>query len=193
MSERKETFTPEQVTALVKVAEGDWRGLILTAFYCGARLGDCANLRWKNIDLISSFPTIRYRPRKGGKNGEVVTAIHPALADYLLTLPAAATDEAFLFPSLADRPIGPLSKHFRQLMGASTDCPACDSRASNHGPWPERQRPKFPLSPRLFFVASGERWRARGAANGTDRPHHPRRASGIRSPADGQWFGRDRA
>jgi integrase len=114
-AERKDTFTPEQVTALVQTAKGDWRGLILTAFYTGARLGDCANLRWKNIDLLSAIPTIRYRPRKGAKS-DVIIAIHPALADYLLSLPAPATDEAFLFPSLANRAVSPLSKYFRHLM-----------------------------------------------------------------------------
>jgi integrase len=114
-SERKDVFTPEQVTALAQTAEGDWRGLILTAFYTGARLGEVANLRWKNIDLLSSIPTIRYRPRKGAKS-DVTIAIHPVLADYLLTLPAPATDDAFLFPSLAGRAISPLSKYFRHLM-----------------------------------------------------------------------------
>jgi integrase len=79
-------------------------------------LGDCVNLRWKNIDLISAIPAIRYTPRKGTKNGEVTTPIHPALADYLLTLPAASSDEDFVFPSLAGRAISPLSKHFRYLM-----------------------------------------------------------------------------
>lgn len=114
-AERKDTFTPEQVAALVQTAEGDWRGLILTAFYSGARLGECANLRWKNIDLLSAIPTIRYRPGKGAKS-DVTVAVHPALGDYLLTLPAPKTDESFLFPTLAERNISPLSKHFRQLM-----------------------------------------------------------------------------
>jgi hypothetical protein len=41
----KSTFTPEQVTALIKAADGEWPGLILMAFYTGARLGDCANLQ----------------------------------------------------------------------------------------------------------------------------------------------------
>ena len=111
-AERKETFTPEQVAALVTAAEGDWRGLILTAFYTGARIGKVANLRWKNIDLLSAIPTIRHRPGKGAKS-DVVNVIHPVLADYLLTLPAPATDEAFLFPSLAGRSVSPLSKYFR--------------------------------------------------------------------------------
>jgi integrase len=112
--QRKHVFTPEQVTALVKTAEGDWKGLILVAFYIGARLGDAANLRWQNVDLVSTIKTIRFQPGKGG--GEVVTVIHPALEDYLLSLSAPKSDDAFLFPSLAGRNVSPLSKAFRQLM-----------------------------------------------------------------------------
>jgi len=81
-AKRKDVFTPEQVTALVKSADGEWKGLILVAFYTGARLGDCANLRWKNVDLVGDIKTIRFEPQKGG--GEVVTVIHPVLEDYLL-------------------------------------------------------------------------------------------------------------
>jgi integrase len=113
-AQRKHTFTPEQVSALVKTTEGDWRGLILVAFYTGARLGDCANLQFENVDLISEIKTIRFQPGKGG--GEVITVIHPELEDYLLSLPAPKTDKAFLFPSLAQRLISPLSKHFRKIM-----------------------------------------------------------------------------
>jgi integrase len=113
-AQRKQVFTPEQVAALVKVAEGDWKGLILVAFYTGARLGDCANLQWKHIDLVSEIKTIRFDQGKTGR--EIVTVIHPALEDYLLSLPAPKTDEAFLFPSLARRLVSPLSKHFRNVI-----------------------------------------------------------------------------
>jgi integrase len=113
-AQRKHTFTPEQVSALVKTALGDWKGLILVAFYTGARLGDCANLRWRDIDLVSEIKTIRFQPGKGG--AEIVTVIHPALEDYLLSLPTPKSDEAFLFPSLAQRNVSPLSKHFRRIM-----------------------------------------------------------------------------
>jgi integrase len=113
-AQRKQVFTPEQVTALVKVAEGDWRGLILAAFYTGARLGDVANLHWRNVDLVSDIKTIRFEQGKTG--AEIVTVIHPALEDYLLSLPAPKTDEAFVFPSLAQRLVSPLSKHFRNVI-----------------------------------------------------------------------------
>jgi integrase len=111
---RKSVFTPEQVSVLVKTAEGDWKGLILAGFYLGARLSDCANLRWRDIDLVSDIKTIRFFPRKGG--GEVVTVIHPALEDYLLSLPAPKSDEEFVFKSLAQRNASGLSNAFRKIM-----------------------------------------------------------------------------
>jgi integrase len=112
---RKATFTTEQVSALLKVAEGDWRGLILTAFYTGSRLHDAANLKWGNVDLVSEIKTIKFTSTKTDR--EVVTAIHPALEDYLLALPTPENDKAHLFPSLAGRVTSPLSKEFRALMG----------------------------------------------------------------------------
>ena len=113
-AQRKHVFTPEQVSALVKTAEGDWKGLVLLAFYTGARLSDAANLRWSNVDLVSEIKTIRFQPTKGGN--EVVTAVHSALEDFLLSLPTPKSDDAFLFPSLAQRNVSPLSKAFRKIM-----------------------------------------------------------------------------
>ena len=113
-AQRKSTFTPEQVSALLKVAEGDWPGLILLAFYTGARLGDCVRLRWRNVDLVSEIKTIRFEPSKTGR--EIVIAIHQVLEDYLLSLPTPSNDDAFLFPSLAERLISHLSRDFRAIM-----------------------------------------------------------------------------
>ncbi len=111
---RKGVFNPKQVTALLKAAKGDWRGLILSAFYTGQRLQDCANLRWRDVDLVSDIKTIRFEVRKTG--AEIVTVVHPALEDYLLSLPTAKSDDAFLFPSLAECRTGLLSKQFGDLM-----------------------------------------------------------------------------
>jgi integrase len=111
---RKAVFTPEQVTALVQAADGDWKGLTLVAFYTGARFGDCANLQWKHVDLVSEIKTIRFIAGKTGR--EIVTAIHPALEDYLLKLPTAESDDDFIFPSLAQRKVSGLSVQFRRIM-----------------------------------------------------------------------------
>jgi integrase len=113
-AQRKSVFSTEQVSALLKTAQGDWRGLILTAFYTGARLNDCANLRWRNIDLVSSIKTIKFT--QGKTQREIVTVIHPALEDYLLALPAAKSDDDYLFLSLAERATALLSIQFRRLM-----------------------------------------------------------------------------
>src|SRR5207302_1705350 len=131
----KSVFTPEQVTAILKTIEDmefagprggkldkdqnaalrrDWRGLILTAFYSGLRLGDAANLQFKHVDLVSEIKTIRVQQGKTG--AEIMIAIHQALEDFLLSLPAPETDEAFLFPSLAQRIVSPLSKYFGKIM-----------------------------------------------------------------------------
>jgi integrase len=121
VSARKETFTPEQVTALVEVADNDdWKGVILVGFYCGFRLGDCVNLQWKQIDLTSEIKTIRFQQGKTGD--EIIMIIHPVLEKFLTALRkqrkvvplAAQSDEAYVFPSLTQRNISPLSKHFRR-------------------------------------------------------------------------------
>jgi integrase len=134
-AKRKDTFTPEQVTALltaldtmefaahrggaldkesVQALRRDWRGVLLTAFYVGARLGDCANLRWRNVDLISEIKTVRFEVGKTGR--EIVSVVHPVLQDWLLTLPTPASDDDYIFPTLAGRKISPLSKAFQKVM-----------------------------------------------------------------------------
>jgi integrase len=134
-TQRKGVFTPEQVTAILEAIEDmefaaprggklpkdrnealrrDWKGLILVAFYSGLRLGDAANLRFKHIDLVSDIKTLRLDQGKTG--AEIVIVIHPVLEDYLLSLSAPETDEAFIFPTLAQRNIAALSKAFGKIM-----------------------------------------------------------------------------
>jgi integrase len=111
----KKVFTPEQVSALISTAAGNWRGVILVGFYCGMRLNDACNLRWREVDLVSPIKTITYEPRKTGE--KVTVVVHPVLEDYLLSLPAPDSDDAFVFPSLAQRKnVSPLSKAFRKIM-----------------------------------------------------------------------------
>jgi len=111
----KKVFSPQQVSAMIAATNGDWRGVIMVGFYCGMRLNDACNLRWRDIDLVSPIKTITYEPRKTGE--QVTVAIHPASEDYLLSLPASDRKEAFLFPSVAERAsVSPLSKAFRKIM-----------------------------------------------------------------------------
>jgi len=113
---QKHAFSVEQIQALLAKANRDWRGLILTAFYSGARLDNCANLRWKNIDYQEHKITFE-RYSKHGDEHEV--PLHEGLKEHLLSLPAAKSDEQYLFPSLAGRRIPNLSKQFRKLMASA--------------------------------------------------------------------------
>ena len=83
---RKQPFTVQQITALLKAAQGsDWAGLIRVAFYTGARLENCANLRVANLDFSSDPRVIVFE--KYAKHGdEHRVPMHPKLRDYLTGL-----------------------------------------------------------------------------------------------------------
>src|ERR1043166_4859112 len=115
---QKQPFTVEQLQALLKSAKGDWPGLIRTAFYTGARLENCANLRFRNLDFSSEPPLVVFE--KYSKHGdEHKVPMHPALEKFLLSLPSSEDENAFLFPSLAGRRVTNLSKQFRKIMEAA--------------------------------------------------------------------------
>jgi hypothetical protein len=54
---------------LFEVAEGDWKGLILTAYFTGGRLVDLVRLTWGDVDL--SEKTITFVQRKTGSPLEI--------------------------------------------------------------------------------------------------------------------------
>jgi integrase len=111
---KKQPFSVDQISALIETAEGDWKGVILVAAYIGARLGDCANLRWRNVDLLSKVKKITF---KAGKTGdEIEVPIHTVLEDHLLSLPTPKNDEEYLFPTLAGHGSTNLSRQFSRLM-----------------------------------------------------------------------------
>jgi integrase len=126
--QRKHVFSREQVSAIVKTATGDWKGLVLTAFYTGQRLGDCVSLRWQDVNL--ALKTIRFQSRKTGT--EILAVIHSALEDFLLAIPTPETNDAFVFPTLAERGVNRLSNEFRKIMEAAhVDEGVIRSRAAN--------------------------------------------------------------
>jgi integrase len=111
----KQPFTVEQVQAVLRAAEGDWRGAVIVALYTGARLQDVANLRWENVDLPNKWISF-----KAGKTRQrIKIPMHDALYDFLIELPAPDAGNAFLFPSLAGKSTGGksgLSMAFSRLM-----------------------------------------------------------------------------
>lgn len=130
-TEEKGTFSPAQISKLLRAAEGDWRGAILLGYYTGARLGDVANMRWNAVDLDKGV--IRFTPSKTKK--QVIIPLHDDLSRELLKRPGIG--KAFLFPSLAGKGTGGkhgLSGRFAAIMEkggieGKTTRPAAGGRA----------------------------------------------------------------
>lgn len=120
-SSEKGVFTPEQIGQLVLAAQGDWRTTVLLGYYTGARLRDCANLRFRHIDWDQQIITVQQR--KTGKPAWI--PIHPCLFEQLSNLPKGGPDD-FVCPTLANRRTGGktgLSRDFSAIMvAAGIDC-----------------------------------------------------------------------
>jgi integrase len=108
----KGVFAPEEISRLVSVAERDWKGAILAAYFTGARLQDVCNLRWDSIDLAKKIISFRT-----GKTDQAITlSIHPELEDHLIICANSDDSRAFVFPTLAGKPSPGLSIAFKQIM-----------------------------------------------------------------------------
>jgi integrase len=99
-AEERATFTPAQISKLVRAANGDWRGAILLGFYTGARLSDVANMRWEALDWRNKV--IRFTPQKTKR--PVAIPLHRDLERELLKRPGIG--KAVMFPALAGKDTG---------------------------------------------------------------------------------------
>lgn len=66
-SSERDIFTVEQVGKLLETAghKSEWFTLILLGYYTGQRLGDCATLEWRQVDMKNHI--IHFKQRKTGK------------------------------------------------------------------------------------------------------------------------------
>lgn len=76
-------FTTEELGAIMRVADHEWKSLIRLGLYTGQRLGDLAALTWQNVDLKRS--EIRITTQKTQK--AVVIPISSYLSSCLEKLP----------------------------------------------------------------------------------------------------------
>ncbi len=116
------TFTPAEVKMLVDTAEGEWKLLIMLAYFTGARLSDCCRMQWEDVDLTEE--TLTYTQAKTG--AKVTAPLHPDLLARLNTLAGTDKPEVFILPHMANlRPGGRhgLSEGFKRIMRkAGVDC-----------------------------------------------------------------------
>ncbi len=113
----RDTFTLEQVAALLAVAEDEWKGAILAGYTTGLRLRDVAELEWSMIDFEANV--IRVKTRKTGAT--LMLPLHDDLSAWLLTQ-RRGIGKAKVFPSLAGKGTGGrhgLSGRFKAIMEAA--------------------------------------------------------------------------
>jgi len=100
---RKRPLTMAELGTISKSLEGQGEMEILFAlgYYTGARLGDCALMRWDSIDM--SGRKIRYTPHKTAKgNTEITVAIPPTLFNLLDKTPKSKR-RGYVLPSIGEQ------------------------------------------------------------------------------------------
>ena len=96
------SFRPWKSTGTCAQAEGDLRTLFAIGIYTGLRLGDCATLRWSEVDLHRGL--IRRVPNKIARrnNAPVMIPIHATLRAMLDKIRSARQPE-YVLPDIAAR------------------------------------------------------------------------------------------
>jgi integrase len=107
----KDVFTPEQIAKLIEHADGDWKGVIMCAYFTGLRLKDVTELRWSAIDW--SAQTIAVETRKTRK--DVTLPLHQQFAAWLKKQ-TRGIGKAPVFPTLVGKVGARLSEQFQRIM-----------------------------------------------------------------------------
>jgi len=114
--ERK-PFTDQQVQALLRAANHEWRGMVLLAYHTGIRLHDAANLTFNNISgNVLSFIDAKTGHRKNSSERTTQVILAADFVAYLETLPTPFKRNLPLFPTLHGKASTALSKAFSGLM-----------------------------------------------------------------------------
>lgn len=87
-------FTMDELEAVLRVADDEWRSLIKFGFYTGQRLSDLAALTWSNISIENGHYQLVTR-----KTGKRMNRQMPApLLRHIATLPSSDKQDAPLHP-----------------------------------------------------------------------------------------------
>ena len=125
-------FSIDQVKALLKIADVEWKGMILVSVTAGLRIGDAARLTWDAIDFDKKVVRYFAEKTRGSRQAPVEAIMLSDFEKYLLSLPIRSRkSNAPLFPSLHKLRTGGcngLSARFRRLMGNAEIFPTLDER-----------------------------------------------------------------
>ncbi len=116
VSSEREMFTHEEVAKLLDTVgfKSEWFTLILMGYFTGARLGDCATMKWSNVNFQDHVLT--YEQRKTDK--VVRVPLGEDLYEHLNTM-REFVDGDYICPELAERGSGGkhgLSESFNRIV-----------------------------------------------------------------------------
>ena len=112
-------LTIDELRKICQTATGELQTLLALGIYSGLRLGDCATLRWGEVDLPRAM--IRRIPNKTARRNPkpVIVPIHPILRDMLAGTPLDQRRE-YVLPEMAalyfhrtDMVTDMVQKHFK--------------------------------------------------------------------------------
>jgi len=101
-SSKRMEFTPEQVSQILEAADGEWKTVILFGYFTGARLEDCASMKWSNINFNKGL--VDYIESKRGKR--VIVPMSPQLDEHLQAIASTDSTDPHITPSLARKESG---------------------------------------------------------------------------------------
>jgi integrase len=114
-SSEREIFTQEEVQRMLAVAPSlEWQTLILLGYFIGARLSDCVQMKWDNIQPEQGV--IVYHQQKTGK--KVMVPMHYHIIEHLKYISTFGTT-GYLCPKLAGKGTGGkhgLSEAFKRIV-----------------------------------------------------------------------------
>lgn len=110
-------FTVAEIQDVLRVADKEWRSMVIFGVYTGQRLADIALLTWNNLDL--ELNEVRLTTRKTGKLLRIPMA--PPLLDLINDLPISDNPDQPLHPRAYDKiqrhgKSGNLSNDFANLL-----------------------------------------------------------------------------
>lgn len=93
-------LTVDELKKICQAATGELRTLLALGVYSGLRLGDCATLRWGEVDLARGI--IRRVPNKTARRNPkpVIVPVHPVLREALSMTPANERGD-YVLPEIA--------------------------------------------------------------------------------------------
>jgi integrase len=114
-------FTSDELRRLIRLAEGDWKGVILCGLYTGQRLGDLVRLRWSNIDLERA--TLSLTTQKTQRR-QILPIAKPLRCWFETRRQEGASVERPVFPTLSLRlkesgKVSTLSNQFFKLLSSA--------------------------------------------------------------------------